>query len=77
MMKQKKKQILNEERLKKQKNKNKEQNQYVLAGENIYDIKEQKRLLEEFERKKKKEKEKIKKMNIINQATKKNGITPV
>ena len=39
-------------------------NNYVLAGENIYDIKEQKRLLEEFERKKKKEKEKVKSFYI-------------
>ena len=42
-------------------------NDYFVAGENIYDIREQKRLLEEFERKKKKEKEKIKDFYIGNE----------
>ena len=50
---------------------NNENNNYFLAGDNIYDIKEQKRLLEEFERKKKKEKEKekekVKSFYIINE----------
>ena len=62
--------ILNKDKqdyLKKQKNKNNNHNQYMLAGENIYDIKEQKRLLEEFERKKKKEKENIKNFFIGNE----------
>ena len=42
-------------------------NDYFVVGENIYDIKEQKRLLEEFERKKKKEKEKVKDFYIGNE----------
>ena len=42
-------------------------NNYILAGENIYDIKEQKRLLEEFERKKRKEKEKVKSFYVSNE----------
>ena len=70
LMKEERSGILDKEKqdyLRKQKNKNKEQNKYVLAGENIYDIKEQKRLLEEFERKKKKEKENIKNFYIGNE----------
>ena len=42
-------------------------NDYVLAGDTLYDIKEQKRLLEEFERKKKNEKEKVKDFYIGNE----------
>ena len=45
--------------LRKNKNINEYQGNHELAEENIYDIKEQKRLLEELERKKKKEKEAI------------------
>ena len=42
-------------------------NDYVLAGDTLYSIKEQKRLLEEFERKKKSEKENIKDFYIGNE----------
>ena len=42
-------------------------NDYVLAGDTLYSIKEQKRLLEEFERKKKNEKEKVKDFYIGNE----------
>ena len=42
-------------------------NDYVLAGDALYSIKEQKKLLEEFERKKKSEKENIKDFYIGNE----------
>ena len=42
-------------------------NDYVLAGDTLYSIKEQKKLLEEFERKKKNEKEKVKDFYIGNE----------
>ena len=48
-------------------NNNEYNNDYVLAGDTLYDIKEQKRLLEEFERKKKSEKENIKDFYIGNE----------
>ena len=49
------------------KNNNEFNNNYFVVGENIYDIQEQKRLLEEFERKKKNEKEKVKDFYIGNE----------
>ena len=48
-------------------NNNEYNNDYVLAGDTLYDIKEQKRLLEEFERKKRNEKEKVKDFYIGNE----------
>ena len=53
--------------LKNHNNKKEFNNDYNFAEENIYDIKEQKRLLEEFERKKKKEKEKVKSFYMSNE----------
>ena len=66
LMKEERSGILDKEKqnyLRQHKNNNESNNDYFLAGEN-YDIKEQKRLLEEFERKKKKEKEKVKSFYI-------------
>ena len=48
-------------------NNNEYNNDYVLAGDTLYNIKEQKKLLEEFERKKKSEKENIKDFYIGNE----------
>jgi len=70
LMKEERSGILDNEKknyLRKNNNKNEINNDYALSGENIYDIKEQKRLLEEFERKKKREKEKIKNFYIGNE----------
>ena len=61
--------------LKNHNNKKEFNNDYNFAEENIYDIKEQKRLLEEFERKKKKEKEKVKSFYMSNEQNNPNNNT--